>query len=110
MPRALIRARAHRGEKEPAFLTGTRQTGRKRGSETAAASAPRSRQAIVVDGQTLVKAGLRPPPPAASALTRVRPSTSRAAREIEGRERASNPQPGFPPPSAARRKKKARTP
>jgi hypothetical protein len=47
--------------------------------------APRPRPPIVVDGQTLVKAGLRPPPPAASALTRVRPSTFRAAeRSMSG--------------------------
>ena len=47
--------------------------------------APRSRQAIVVDGRPLVKAGLRPPPPAAAALTSGRPSTSRAAKRSTGR-------------------------
>jgi hypothetical protein len=43
-----------------------------------------------VGEQTLVKAGLRPPPPAASALTRLRSPTSGAAREIEGSERSSS--------------------
>jgi hypothetical protein len=64
-----------------------------RGSEprTDISSAPRSRQAMLVGERTLVKAGLRPPPPAASALTRLRSPTSRSAREIEGRERDSEP-------------------
>ena len=53
-------------------------------------SSPRSRQARVVGEQPLVKAGLRPPPPAASALTRLRSPTSGAAREIEGSERSSS--------------------
>src|SRR5271163_4430830 len=35
--------------------------------------------------QILVKAGLRTPPPAASALTRLRPPAPRAAREIEAK-------------------------
>jgi transposase len=47
--------------------------------------APRSRQAMVVEGRPLVKAGLRPPPPAATALTSGRPSTSRAAKRSTGR-------------------------
>ena len=61
---------------------------------------PRSRQAMVVGERTLVKAGLRPPPPAASALTRLRSPTSRSAQEIEGRERASSPSQHSPPRGA----------
>src|ERR1700678_3773048 len=48
-------------------------------------SAHRPRPPIVVAGQTLVKAGLRPPPPAASALTRVWPATFCAAKVSTGR-------------------------
>src|SRR5271154_208683 len=65
--------------------------GRRKERQTDIPSAPRSRQAMVVGDQTLVKAGLRPPPPAASALTRLRSPTSRAAQEIEGREWAFEP-------------------
>src|ERR1700689_2779823 len=56
-------------------------------------SAHRPRPPIVVAGQTLVKAGLRPPPPAApaaSALTSVRPATFCAAQGFDGQERASS--------------------
>src|SRR5271155_5450438 len=63
-------------------------------------SAPRSRQAMVVGERSLVKAGLRPPPPAASALTRLRSPTSRADQEIEGRERASSQSQHSPPRGA----------
>ena len=87
----------------------SRLIGRKQRSEMDAESATRSRHASVADGQTLVKAGLRPPPPAASALTRVRPSASRAAREIDGRECASNP-PAVPNPRGLRQTQKARRP
>jgi hypothetical protein len=83
-----------------------RQTSRRREPRTVIPSAPRSRQAMVVGGQTLVKAGLRPPPPAASALTRLRPPTSRAAREIEARERPSDP----PPTPHRKERKKAPRP
>ena len=44
----------------------------------------RTRLPIVVDGQSLVKAGLRPPPLAASALTRLWPSTFRLPRDRRG--------------------------
>src|SRR5277367_3098739 len=74
--------------------------GRRKERQTDIPSAPRSRQAMVVGEQTLVKAGLRPPPPAASALTRPRSPTSRAAQEIEGRERASSPSQHSPPRGA----------
>src|ERR1700733_8055916 len=70
-----------------------------------ASARPRARQARLGDGQTLVKAGLRPPPPAASALTRVWPSPSGAAREIEGRDWASIRFPPSPPQSASSEKK-----
>ena len=70
-----------------------RQTPPRRKPRTDIPSAPRSRQAMDVGERTLVKAGLRPPPPAASALTRLRSPTSRAAREVEGRERASSQSP-----------------
>ena len=40
--------------------------GRRKERQTDIPSAPRSRQAMVVAERTLVKAGLRPPPPAAS--------------------------------------------
>src|ERR1700722_20390375 len=83
--------------------------GRRKERQTDIPSAPRSRQAMVVGERTLVKAGLRPPPPAASALTRLRSPTSPAARQIEGRERASGQFPSGRPP-AARREKKARRP
>ena len=79
--------------------------GRRKERQTDIPSAPRSRQAIVVGERILVKAGLRPPPPAASALTRLRSSTSRAAQEIEGRERAFEPVATLP---AARSEKKRR--
>jgi hypothetical protein len=74
---------------KPSWPIGTRETRPREGAETDVGSAPRSRQASLGDGQTLVKAGLRPPPPAASALTRVWPSPLSAAREIEGQEWAS---------------------
>jgi transposase len=64
-----------------------------------APSAPRSRQAMVVEDRPLVKAGLRPPPPAATALTSGRSSTSRAAKRSTGRSgppQTANPLP--PPP------------
>ena len=77
-----------------------RQTPRRREPWTDIPSAPRSRQAMVVGEQSLVKAGLRPPPPAASALTRLRSPTSRSAQEIEGRERASSPSQHSPPREA----------
>jgi hypothetical protein len=67
-----------------------RRAPRRKEPRTDIPSAPRSRQARVVGERTLVKAGLRPPPPAASALTRLRSPTSGAAREIEGRERSSS--------------------
>ena len=71
--------------------------GRRKERQTDIPSAPRSRQAMVVAERTLVKAGLRPPPPAASALTRLRSPTSRSAQEIEGRERASSRSQHSPP-------------
>ena len=74
-----------------------RQTPRRREPRTDIPSALRSRQAMVVGESTLVKAGLRPPPPAASALTRLRSQTSRAAREIKGWERPSSHFPRSPP-------------
>jgi hypothetical protein len=74
--------------------------GRRKDRQTDIPSAPRSRQAMVVGERSLVKAGLRPPPPAASALTRLRSPTSRAAQEIEGRERASSPSQHSPPREA----------
>jgi|HubBroStandDraft_1064217.scaffolds.fasta_scaffold60633_1 hypothetical protein len=74
--------------------------GRRKERQTDIPSAPRSRQAMVVGERSLVKAGLRPPPPAASALTRLRSPTSRAAQEIEGRERASSPSQHSPPREA----------
>jgi hypothetical protein len=77
---------------------------RRREPRTDILSAPRSRQAMVVGGRSLVKAGLRPPPPAATALTTLRPPTSRAAREIEGRER---PRASRHTPAARERKKSA---
>src|SRR5271168_3591958 len=46
------------------------------------------------------QAHLRPPPPAASALTRLRSPTSRADQEIEGRERASSQSQHSPPRGA----------
>jgi hypothetical protein len=79
--------------------------GRRKERQTDIPLAPQSRQAMVVGERTLVKAGLRPPPPAASALTTLRSPTSRAAREIEGRERASSHSQRFP---AARNEKKRR--
>jgi len=48
-------------------------------------SAHRPRPPIVVAGQTLVKAGLRPPPAAASALTRAHPQAPLAAKRSMGR-------------------------
>ena len=74
--------------------------GRRKEGQTDIPSAPRSRQAMVVGERTLVKAGLRPPPPAASALTRLRSPTSRAAQQIEGRERASSQSQHSPPREA----------
>ena len=74
--------------------------GRRKERQTDIPSAPRSRQAMVVGERTLVKAGLRPPPPAASALTRLRSPTSRAAQQIEGRERASSQSQHSPPREA----------
>src|ERR1700689_2210116 len=74
--------------------------GRRKEGQTDIPSAPRSRQAMVVGERTLVKAGLRPPPPAASALTRLRSPTSRAAQQIEGRERASSQSQHSPPRGA----------
>src|SRR5277367_5311673 len=59
--------------------------GRKIKREMGAISAHRPRPPIVVAGQTLVKAGLRPPPPAASALTSVWPATFCAAKVSTGR-------------------------
>src|SRR5271168_1661775 len=41
-------------------------------------------------GPTLVKAGLRPPPPAAAALTRVGPIDSSRRQDFDGQERASH--------------------
>src|SRR5271156_3280274 len=79
--------------------------GRRKERQTDIPSAPRSRQAMVVGERTLVKAGLRPPPLAASALTRLRSPTSRAAQAIEGRERASSHSQRFP---AARSEKTRR--
>ena len=79
--------------------------GRRKERQTDIPSAPRSRQAMVVGERSLVKAGLRPPPPAASALTRLRSPTSRAAQEIEGRERASSQSATL---TAARNEKKRR--
>jgi hypothetical protein len=58
-------------------------------------SAPRSRQARVGDGRALVKAGLRPPPPAATALTRARPSPFRSAERSTGG--SGPPQSAAPP-------------
>src|SRR5271156_4328188 len=77
--------------------------GRRKERQTDLPSAPRSRQEMVFGERALVKAGLRPPPPAASALTRLRSPTSRAAQEIEGRERASSQSQRFP---ATRNEKK----
>src|SRR5271156_317787 len=57
--------------------------GRRKERQTDIPSAPRSRQAMVVGEQTLVKAGLRPPPPAASALTRLRPRDRRPGAGLE---------------------------
>src|SRR5579863_4380656 len=59
--------------------------GRKIKREMGVISAHRPRPPIVVAGQTLVKAGLRPPPPAASALTSVWPATFCAAKVSTGR-------------------------
>ena len=59
--------------------------GRKIKREMGVISAHRPRPPIVVAGQTLVKAGLRPPPPAASALTSVQPATFCAAKVSTGR-------------------------
>ena len=72
-------------------------------------SAPRSRQARRRRRPNLVKAGLRPPPPAASALTRLCSSPSGAAREIEGRTWASIPFPHFPA-AIRQQRKNARNP
>jgi hypothetical protein len=86
------RRRSRTGEKDPpmSMRKACSRIGRRRKERPATdvGSAPRSRQASLGEGQTLVKAGLRPPPPAASTLTRVWPSPSSAAREIEGRGRA----------------------
>ncbi len=90
---------------KPSWPIGTRETRPREGAETDVGSAPRSRQASLGDGQTLVKAGLRPPPPAASTLTRLRSPTFRAAQEIEGRERASSQ---FPRSRREERKKAQR--
>ena len=46
---------------------------------------PRSWLSMVVHGLILVEAGLRPPPAAAAALTRIRPSTVRSADRSMGR-------------------------
>ena len=45
---------------------------------------------MVVDGRTLVKAGLRPPPPAAKGLDKGPAIDKSRCREIEGQERAAN--------------------
>ena len=58
--------------------------GRKIKREMGVISAHRPRAPIVVACQTLVKAGLRPPPPAASALTSVQPATFCAAKVSTG--------------------------
>src|SRR3984957_3596180 len=50
----------------------------------------------VVDGQTLVKAGLRPPPPAAIGLDKGPAIDKSRCREIEGQERAASPTPVRP--------------
>src|SRR6202041_3223862 len=85
-------------------LRAAADAGRRKERQTDIPSAPRSRQAMVVGARTLVKAGLRPPPPAASALTRLRPPTSRSAQETKGRERASSQSATLP---AARSEKSA---
>jgi hypothetical protein len=64
--------------------------GRKIKREMGVISAHRPRPPIVVAGQTLVKAGLRPPPPAASALTSVWPATFWRRQGFDGQERASS--------------------
>jgi len=46
--------------------------------------ARRSRAPMVVDGRTLVKAGLRPPPPAAKGLDKGPAIDKSRCREIEG--------------------------
>src|ERR1700690_1031278 len=74
--------------------------GRRKERQTDIPSAPRSRQAMVVGERTLVKAGLRPPPPAASPFTRLRSPTSRPAQEIERRERPSSQSQHSPPRGA----------
>ena len=81
-------------------LRAAADAGRRKERQTDIPSAPRSRQAMVVGARTLVKAGLRPPPPAASALTRLRPPTSRSAQETKGRERASSQSQHSPPRGA----------
>ena len=50
----------------------------------------------VVDGRTLVKAGLRPPPPAAIGLDKGPAIDKSRCREIEGQERAASPTPVRP--------------
>ena len=62
--------------------------GRRKEGQTDIPSAPRARQAMVLGERTLVKAGLRPPPPAASALTRLRPTDRRPGA---GREPRNTP-------------------
>ena len=64
----------------------------------------------VVDGRTLVKAGLRPPPPAAIGLDKGPAIDKSRCREIEGQVRAAGPMPVRPTTKrrsqAALRKKK----
>ena len=69
----------------------------------------RTRLPIVVDGQSLVKAGLRPPPLAASALTRLWPSTFQLPRyRRAGVGLASSPTP-LPTPNGEEPKNSSRT-
>ena len=75
--------------------------GRRKERQTDIPSAPRSRQAMVVAERTLVKAGLRPPPPAASALTRLRSPTSRPKRSKAGSGPRASPQ--HSPPRGAKK-------
>ena len=73
-----------------------RGDGRKIRREMGVISAHRSRPPIVVAGQTLVKAGLRPPPPAAIGLYKGPAIDKSRCREIEGQERAASPTPVRP--------------
>jgi hypothetical protein len=70
--------------------------GRKIKREMGVISAHRPRPPIVVAGQTLVKAGLRPPPPAAIGLDKGPAIDKSRCREIEGQERAASPTPVRP--------------